>query len=92
MSKVEGHEQDNLRRPHSEGPPKHAPYFYVVFILNLTGMTVWNAELVPKRLELLHELVPTTATIALLVNQTSPVVAETETKYRRQPLTGSDCN
>jgi putative ABC transport system substrate-binding protein len=48
---------------------------------NLTGMTVWNAELVPKRLELLHELVPTTATVALLVNQTSPIVAETETKY-----------
>jgi len=48
---------------------------------NLTGMTVWNAELVPKRLDLLHELVPTTATVALLVNQTSPVVAETETKH-----------
>ena len=48
---------------------------------NLTGMTVWNAELVPKGLELLHELVPTTATVALLVNQTSPIVAETETKY-----------
>jgi len=48
---------------------------------NLTGMTVWNAELVPKRLDLLHELVPTAATVALLVNQTSPDVAETETKH-----------
>jgi putative tryptophan/tyrosine transport system substrate-binding protein len=48
---------------------------------NLTGMTVWNAELVPKRLELLHELVPATATVALLVNQASPIVAEIETKY-----------
>ena len=48
---------------------------------NLTGVTAWNAELVPKRLELLHELVPTATTVALFVNQTSPIVAETETKY-----------
>ena len=42
----------------------------------------------PKRLELLRELVPTTATVALLVNQTSPIVAETETKYAQAPLAG----
>jgi putative tryptophan/tyrosine transport system substrate-binding protein len=48
---------------------------------NLTGVTLWNAELVPKRLELLHELVPTATEIALLVNPTSPIVAEIETKY-----------
>jgi ABC-type uncharacterized transport system substrate-binding protein len=48
---------------------------------NLTGVTLWNAELVPKRLELLHELVPTATEIALLVNPTSRIVAETETKY-----------
>jgi len=48
---------------------------------NLTGVTLWNAELVPKRLELLHELVPTATEIALLVNPTSPTIAETETKY-----------
>jgi ABC-type uncharacterized transport system substrate-binding protein len=48
---------------------------------NVTGVTLWNAELVPKRLELLHELVPTATEIALLVNPTSPIIAETETKY-----------
>jgi putative ABC transport system substrate-binding protein len=47
---------------------------------NLTGMTLWNMELVPKRLELLHEFVPTAANIALLTNPTS-VSTEAETKY-----------
>jgi len=35
---------------------------------NLTGVTRLNAELVPKRLELLHEAVPTAANLAVLVN------------------------
>jgi putative tryptophan/tyrosine transport system substrate-binding protein len=48
---------------------------------NLTGITLWNAELVPKRLELLHELIPTATNIALLVNPTSPIVAEAEATY-----------
>jgi hypothetical protein len=39
---------------------------------NLTGMTTLNVEVGPKRLELLHELVPTAGTIALLVNPTNP--------------------
>jgi putative tryptophan/tyrosine transport system substrate-binding protein len=55
---------------------------------NLTGMTVWNAELVPKRLELLHELVPTATTVALLVNQMSPFVAEAETKFAQAAADG----
>jgi putative tryptophan/tyrosine transport system substrate-binding protein len=50
---------------------------------NLTGITLWNAELVPKRLELLHELIPTATNIALLVNPTSPIVAESEATYAR---------
>jgi putative ABC transport system substrate-binding protein len=35
---------------------------------NVTGLTVFAAELGPKRLELLHELLPTASKIALLVN------------------------
>ena len=38
---------------------------------NLTGVSNLNAELVPKRLELLHEAVPTAKRIALLVNPAS---------------------
>ena len=40
---------------------------------NLTGLTVFTSELVPKRLELLHEVVQNAATIALLVNPTNAV-------------------
>jgi putative ABC transport system substrate-binding protein len=43
---------------------------------NLTGVTTLNVELGPKRLELLHEVVPTMRSIALLVNPASPLNAE----------------
>ena len=39
-----------------------------------------NIELGPKQLELLHELVPTASSIALLVNAANPVLAEPTTK------------
>jgi putative ABC transport system substrate-binding protein len=39
---------------------------------NLTGVSSLNVEVTPKRLEILHELVPTAAVIAVLVNPTSP--------------------
>jgi putative ABC transport system substrate-binding protein len=38
---------------------------------NLTGVSNLNAELGPKRLELLHELVPTATLMAVLVNQSN---------------------
>jgi putative tryptophan/tyrosine transport system substrate-binding protein len=41
---------------------------------NITGVTTLNAEVVPKRLQLLHELIPTATTIALLINPTSPTL------------------
>jgi putative ABC transport system substrate-binding protein len=46
---------------------------------NITGTAHLNVELAPKRLELLHELVPTTNIAALLVNPTNPN-AETVSK------------
>jgi len=39
---------------------------------NLTGAARLNAELEPKRLQLLHELIPAATTIALLVNPGNP--------------------
>ena len=39
---------------------------------NLTGVSTLNVEVGQKRLELLHELVPTATVVALLVNPSSP--------------------
>jgi len=39
---------------------------------NVTGVTQLNSELVPKRLGLLHDLIPTAKIIGLLVNQKDP--------------------
>lgn len=39
---------------------------------NLTGVSSLNVELSPKRLELLHELVPTAKEFAVMINPTSP--------------------
>jgi putative ABC transport system substrate-binding protein len=43
---------------------------------NLTGVTSLNAQVGPKRLELLHELLPSATVFALLVNPTNPRNAE----------------
>jgi len=39
---------------------------------NLTGVTSLNVQVTPKRLEILHEVVPAAAVIAVLLNPTSP--------------------
>jgi putative ABC transport system substrate-binding protein len=44
---------------------------------NVTGVTNLNLEVGPKRLELMHELLPASTDIALLVNPSSRFVAET---------------
>jgi putative ABC transport system substrate-binding protein len=41
---------------------------------NITGVTDFAAELMPKRLELLSELVPQAKVIALLVNPNNPIM------------------
>jgi putative ABC transport system substrate-binding protein len=47
---------------------------------NVTGVTSLNAEVGPKRLELLHELLPAVTEFALLVNPTNPRNAEVAVK------------
>ena len=47
---------------------------------NLTGVTLLNVAALPKRLGLLHELVPTAAAIALLVNPSNPLQTDAETR------------
>jgi putative ABC transport system substrate-binding protein len=44
---------------------------------NLTGVSTLNVEMGPKRLELLHGLVPTATGVAVLVNPTNPANTET---------------
>jgi len=49
---------------------------------NITGITTLNMELAPKRLEVLRELVPTTTTMAVLINPINdPAVVENETRH-----------
>ena len=43
---------------------------------NVTGVTVLAGELGPKKLELLHQLVPGANAVGLLVNPTNPAAAE----------------
>ncbi len=47
---------------------------------NLTGTTTLTVEVASKWLELLHELMPTTSTVALLINPTSPALAEIQSR------------
>src|SRR5262249_36808941 len=47
---------------------------------NLTGVTSLTAEVGPKRLEMLHALVPTAITFALLVNPKNPDLSESQSQ------------
>jgi putative tryptophan/tyrosine transport system substrate-binding protein len=47
---------------------------------NLTGVAYLNVEVAAKRLELLHELVPASTSIALLVNPADPIATEIQTR------------
>jgi putative ABC transport system substrate-binding protein len=47
---------------------------------NVTGITQLNWEILPKRLELLHELLPAVGVMALLVNPADPANAEIQSR------------
>jgi ABC-type uncharacterized transport system substrate-binding protein len=64
-------------------PPDHARVVADQLVINaarpggnLTGVNFFNAELVPKQLELLHELVPRAARVAVFVNPANVTNAE----------------
>jgi ABC-type uncharacterized transport system substrate-binding protein len=50
---------------------------------NVTGVTQLGEEVLPKRLELLHEVLPAAHVIALLVNPTDPGLAEPQMRVSR---------
>jgi putative ABC transport system substrate-binding protein len=52
---------------------------------NITGVTQMTTEIGPKRLELIHELLPAASTMALLVNPNNPAIAETEQRNLEAP-------
>jgi putative ABC transport system substrate-binding protein len=47
---------------------------------NVTGVTQTNVEVAPKRLELLHEVLPAATVPALLINPTDPALANAQLK------------
>lgn len=51
---------------------------------NITGVALLSAELSAKRLDLLHELLPTVAVVAVLVNPTNPVPSARQEVCRTQ--------
>jgi putative tryptophan/tyrosine transport system substrate-binding protein len=56
---------------------------------NVTGVSILDVELGPKRLELLHELIPTATKAAALINPTdrarAPIISETLLAARSHP-------
>jgi ABC-type uncharacterized transport system substrate-binding protein len=47
---------------------------------NLTGATTLTLEVAPKWVQFLHEMVPTATSLAVLINPTSPNLAETQSR------------
>ena len=47
---------------------------------NVTGVANLGIQITPKRLQLLHEVVPNAKVVALLVNSANPTVAETQSR------------
>jgi putative ABC transport system substrate-binding protein len=59
---------------------------------NITGVTILDVELGPKRLEVLHELVPATSTVAALVNRLIQLGPRPQQSYFRPRPGLSGCN
>jgi len=59
---------------------------------NVTGVTSLGRELAPKRLGLLHELIPTASVMALLVNPTNTALTESTTRDVQDAATPSGCS
>jgi putative tryptophan/tyrosine transport system substrate-binding protein len=59
---------------------------------NLTGVAYLNVEVASKRLELLHELVPTAKLIGLLINQANPAEAEAQAQELHAASKNLDLN
>jgi putative tryptophan/tyrosine transport system substrate-binding protein len=59
---------------------------------NITGVTGLNVELAPKKLELLHEMLPAAPSMALLVNPTNPTAADNESRAVEAAARTLDCN
>jgi putative ABC transport system substrate-binding protein len=51
---------------------------------NITGVTSLNIEVAPKRLELMHELLPSVNSMALLINPSAPALAEPVSRVMRE--------
>jgi putative ABC transport system substrate-binding protein len=47
---------------------------------NVTGVTQTNVEVAPKRLEVMHELLPNASVLGLLINPANPSLAEPQLK------------
>jgi putative ABC transport system substrate-binding protein len=54
---------------------------------NFTGAAHMNVEIAPKRLELMHELMPSEKVMGLLVNPTNPVTPSVSADVRRAAAT-----
>jgi len=55
---------------------------------NITGVASLNIEVAPKRLQLLHEVIPSAKIVALLVNPTNATVAEIQSRDVRSAAHG----
>ena len=59
---------------------------------NVTGVTQLNVEVAPKRLELLHELIPAATTMAVLVNPSETVFTQAVLREMELPQVNLECS